>query len=68
MIALRDRYDALWQKILNALAREKFIAGDPRLARLLVLGAINWSAKWYRTGGRMSLDEVAAQATRLLLK
>jgi AcrR family transcriptional regulator len=68
VIALRDRYDALWQKMLDQLAREKFIAGDPRLARLLVLGAINWSAKWYRAGGRMSLDEIAAQATRLLLK
>jgi len=68
VIALRDRYDALWQKMLDQLAREKFISGDPRLARLLVLGAINWSAKWYRPGGRMSLDEIAAQATRLLLK
>ncbi|MEK6242899.1 MAG: TetR/AcrR family transcriptional regulator [Pseudomonadota bacterium] len=68
VIALRDRYDALWQKMLDELAREKLISGDPQLARLLVLGAINWAAKWYRPGGRLSLDEVAAQAARLLLK
>ena len=52
----------------DELTREKLIAGDPRLARLFVLGAINWSAKWYRPGGRMSLDDIAAQAARLLLK
>ena len=34
----------------------------------LVLGAVNWSAQWYRPGGRLSLDEIAAQTTRLLLK
>ena len=68
VIALRDRYDALWQKMLDELARDKLISGDPRLARLLVLGAINWAAQWYRPGGRLSLNEVAAQAARLLLK
>jgi AcrR family transcriptional regulator len=68
VIALRDRYDALWQKMLDELAREKLISGDPQLARLFVLGAINWAAKWYRPGGRLSLDAVAAQAARLLLK
>lgn len=68
VIALRDRYDALWQKMLDDLARAKLISGDPRLARLFVLGAINWAAKWYRPGGRMSLDQIAAQAARLLLK
>ena len=68
VIALKDRYDELWQKMLDELARAGHIAGDAQLARLLVLGAVNWSAQWYRAGGRLSLDEVAAQATRLLLR
>ena len=68
VIALKDRYDALWQRMLDELARAGLIAGDPRLARLFVLGAVNWSAQWYRSRGRMSLDEIAAQAVRLLLK
>jgi AcrR family transcriptional regulator len=68
VIALKDRYDALWQKLLDELARAGLIAGDPQLARLFVLGAVNWSAQWYRPGGRLSLDEIAAQASHLLLK
>jgi AcrR family transcriptional regulator len=66
--ALRDRYDALWQKMLDELARAGRLKGDAQLARLFILGAVNWSAKWYRAGGRLSLDEIAAQATKLLLR
>jgi TetR/AcrR family transcriptional regulator, cholesterol catabolism regulator len=68
VIALKDRYDALWQRMLDELARDGLLAGDPRVARLLVLGAVNWTAQWYRPGGRLSLDAIAAQAARLLLK
>jgi AcrR family transcriptional regulator len=68
VIALRDRYDALWKRMLEELARDGLVAGDPRVARLFVLGAVNWSAKWYRGGGRLSVDELAEQAARLLLR
>jgi AcrR family transcriptional regulator len=68
VIALRDRYDALWERMLEELAREGLVAGDPQVARPFVLGAVNWSAKWYRAGGRLSVDELAEQATRLLLR
>jgi AcrR family transcriptional regulator len=68
VIALKDRYDELWQKVLDELEGSGRVAGDARLARLLVLGAVNWSAQWYRQGGRLSLDEIAAQTARLLLK
>jgi len=68
VIALKDRYDALWQRVLDQLARAGLIAGDAQLARLFVLGAVNWSAQWYRPGGRMTLDQIAAQAAKLLLR
>ena len=51
------------------------IAGDPRVARLLVLGAVNWTAKWYRADNRasgasrrMSVDALARQTEKLLLR
>ena len=68
VIALKDRYDALWQRMLDELAKANLIAGDPKVARLFVLGAVNWTAKWYRAGRRLSVDELAAQATKLLLR
>jgi AcrR family transcriptional regulator len=68
VIALKDRYDALWQRMLDELARAGLVRGDARLARLLVLGAVNWAGQWYRAGGRLSLDEIAAQTARLFLR
>ena len=68
VIALKDRYDALWQHLLDQLERDGRLAGDARLARLLVLGAVNWAAQWYRPGGRLSLDEIAARTAGLFLE
>jgi len=67
IIALRDRYDALWQRMVDVLCQAGLLRGDRGLLRLLVLGAINWSAKWYRPGGRASLDELARTAAELFL-
>ena len=67
IIAVRDRYDALWQRLLDELAQAGRLSGDTRLARLLLFGAINWSAQWYRRDARLSLDQIAAEAVRLFL-
>ena len=68
VIALKDRFDALWQRMLDELAAEGRVRGDAQLARLLVLGAVNWSGQWYRESGRLSLDEISEQAVRLFLR
>jgi len=67
IIALKDRFDALWQRLVDDLARAGRVPGDPGLARLLLLGAVNWSGQWYRRGGRLSLDQIAAGAARLFV-
>ena len=38
------------------------------MARLFLLGALNWTAQWYRPGGRLSLDKVAEQAAAVFLQ
>jgi hypothetical protein len=68
IIALKDRYDALWQRMIDELQRAGLVGGDARLARLFTFGALNWIARWYRAGGRKSLDEIAEEAVRFLLK
>jgi AcrR family transcriptional regulator len=68
IIALRDRYDALWQRAVDDLVAAGTLSGDARLLRLLVLGAVNWSAKWYRRSGPASLDEISRAAADLFLR
>ena len=36
--------------------------------RLLMFGALNWSAQWFDAGRRASLDDVADAALQLFLK
>jgi hypothetical protein len=59
---LRDRYDALWDGLLYAALGAGLIRpADLKLARLFILGAVNWSAQWYSPVGLYSCDQVAKQ-------
>ena len=68
IVALKDRYDSLWQQVIDDLQRDGHVPGDAQLVRLLVLGAVNWTGSWYKAGGRLSLDEIAEGAARLFLR
>jgi len=71
IIELKDRYDAIWQRTLDELHAQGLLRAEPRLARLMILGAINFSATWYRAkpraAARVDLDELAAQTVALVL-
>ena len=72
IVELKDRYDAIWQETLDALHAEGRLAADARIARLMILGAINYSATWYRSRPRnrrgVDLDTLAAQTSALFLR
>ena len=71
IIELKDRYDAIWQDTLDELHTLGLLRAEARLARLMILGAINFSATWYRSkprsAKRVDLDELAAQTVALVL-
>jgi TetR/AcrR family transcriptional regulator, cholesterol catabolism regulator len=68
VVALKDRYDALWQGLIDELQQAGHMPGDAQLIRLLILGAVNWTGAWYMSGGRLSLDDVAEGAAALFLR
>ncbi len=74
IIELKDRYDAIWQRTLEELQAQGLLQADAKLARLMILGAMNFSATWYRarprsarSAKRVDLDELAAQTVALVL-
>jgi AcrR family transcriptional regulator len=67
IIELKDRYDLQWQHMLNQLKQAKLIRNDGKVARLLLLGAINYSAQWYKPGKGLSLDQLADQTVEFFL-
>jgi TetR/AcrR family transcriptional regulator, cholesterol catabolism regulator len=64
VVALRDRYENLWDGIVGALPGRL----PRKLARLLVLSAANWVYTWYDPAGPLSPDQVADRYTDLLLR
>lgn len=68
IIKLKDRYDALWQDVLGELKRDGWIADDSRVVRLLLLGAINYSAQWYKPGKGLSISQLTDKTLSFFLK
>lgn len=67
VVALKDRYEAMWQKALQDLKRAGLIADDSQVARLFLMGALNWTVQWYRPDGPRSIDQIARQLASFLL-
>ena len=67
LIAVKDRYDALWQGVVDELAAAGLLRGDAKLARLLILGAVNFAATWFRRNGALSIDELARSSAEFFL-
>ena len=65
---MRDAYGSMWQKILvDARSRGEFrTSANLTLARLFILGALNWTVEWFKPGGR-SIDDVAREFASVVL-
>jgi AcrR family transcriptional regulator len=55
----RDAYERGVREIIEQGMREgEFRRQDAKVAVFVILGAINWIARWYRPGGSLSGDEL----------
>ena len=61
LVVRKDRYEAMWQKVLKDLKGAGLIADDSPVARLFLLGAMNWTVQWYRPEGSRNIDQLARQ-------
>jgi AcrR family transcriptional regulator len=64
---LKDRYDQLWQQVVDELKQAGLIHADTKVARLLLLGALNYSMRWYKPGKGLSIDALAEQTVEFFL-
>jgi AcrR family transcriptional regulator len=64
---LQHDYEAAWLAPLQALHAAGRVHADVRLARLLLLGALNWSVQWYDVKRAASLDALADAAMALFI-
>ena len=60
-------YEAMWVRTVQAAADEGALhIKDPVIATRLLLGQIMWVSRWYRPGMRITADDLADEAIRLL--
>jgi TetR/AcrR family transcriptional regulator, cholesterol catabolism regulator len=62
-----DKYGALWRGLFDEAGRTGQLRSDvdPRIAQLLVLGALNWTAEWWDPR-RTSVDSIVTAAQKLI--
>ena len=61
-------YEALWMPVLTALHAQGHLRAPVGLARLLILGALNWSVQWFDPNKSASVQELADAAVAMFLK
>lgn len=67
-IALRDRYEVEFMKILNNGEEEGiFNEVNNKFAVLTILSSMNWVLEWYRPTGAMSPNQIAEKLTEFIL-
>lgn len=68
IVALRDQYEqAIRSLISEGTASGIFRKVDSGIAALAILGALNWTVKWYRSGGDKSAKEIGSEFADLLV-
>jgi AcrR family transcriptional regulator len=65
----RDRYErAVRALVAEGIKRGEFAKADAALVTRAMLGAVNWSARWYRPDGPQTSAEVARALSDYLVK
>ena len=69
IVGKRDRYERAFRAIIaDGVSRGTFVDCDPTLIGRAILGAINWTARWYRPEGQQSATAVGAAFADYLVR
>ena len=65
----RDEYEAAVRRLIAAGTEEgTFRDVDPKTAALAILGALNWTVKWFRPGGSKSAGEIGTEFAEQMVR
>lgn len=68
LASLVSDYESLWLPVLEALHREGRLCAPVGLAKLLILGALNWSVQWFDAKKGASVQQLTDAAVSMFLK
>ena len=68
ILARREDYEACWRSVIeDGIASRVFRQVDAGTAARALLGAVNWTVKWYRPGGEQTAREIGDQFADVLI-
>jgi len=68
-LAGRDAYEGAVQDLVSeGVAAKVFRRCDAKVAALALLGALNWTVKWFRPEGKKSAAEIGVEFAELLVR
>lgn len=68
VVAIKDRYEAVWDKVIADLRRSGDWSMPTHVDRLFLFGALNWTAQWYRPGQKLNIEQLAERAITFCLR
>lgn len=69
LVCKRDRYEAGVRQLIAAGTRSgEFVSCDPALTARAILGALNWSTRWFNPGGPLTSTEIAIGLSEYLIR
>lgn len=69
LVAKRDRYEQGVRQLIVAGAQSgEFIACDAALAARAILGALNWSVRWFNPEGPLTTGQIAEEFSYFLIR
>ena len=64
----RDEYEEIFRDVIrDGVADGAFRRVDPKVAALAVLGALNWTVKWFQPGGGRSAADIGDDFSKVLV-
>jgi TetR/AcrR family transcriptional regulator, cholesterol catabolism regulator len=68
IIKLKDRYEAIWDEVIASLHASGDWAMPGKYDRLLMFGALNWTAQWFKPRAGGNLEDLARQSVAFILR
>jgi AcrR family transcriptional regulator len=69
VVEKRDLYEhAVRSLVVEGMEQGEFSPADAALVTRAMLGAVNWTVRWYQRGGPQSVDEIADSLSAYLVR
>ncbi|WP_412966658.1 TetR/AcrR family transcriptional regulator [Fredinandcohnia sp. 179-A 10B2 NHS] len=69
VLKLRKEYEGLFDKVIQrGIDTGEFGTREPRMVRMMILGAMNWIQQWYKPNGRLTKEEIVEIYSDNILK